>query len=57
MAIRYRPITPFNVAMILLIPSEAMVKGVLKKVYPDPETDDLSDYVFNGSFRTFGGTE
>ena len=50
----YKPVMPFNVAMKLLIPTVSMVKGVKKKVYPDPET--VND-VFFGSFRTFGGTE
>lgn len=49
----YKPAAPFNVAMRLLVPTTAVVKGVTKKVYPNPEEGIL----FNGSFRTFGGTE
>lgn len=54
MASHYRPQTPFDVAMKLLIPTETKVKGVTKKVFPSP--DDVTE-IFNGSFRTFGGTE
>ena len=50
----YRPTTPFNVAMKLLIPEWKNVSGVNKKVYPDPDTVTK---VFFGNFRTFGGTE
>lgn len=53
MARNFKPDAPFDVAMKLLIPTETMVKGVTKKVFPDPK--DAS--VFFGSFRTFGGTE
>jgi hypothetical protein len=40
--------------MKLLKPTTTMVKGVAKKVYPEPQS--VED-VFFGSFRTFGGTE
>lgn len=50
----YKPQVPFNVAMKLLVPTETKVKGVTKKVYPEPE--DIAQ-IFFGSFRTFGGTE
>lgn len=49
----YRPKTPFNVPMRLLIPTTQNIKGVVKKVFPEPETAPL---IF-ASFRTFGGTE
>lgn len=48
---KFKLITPFNVPMVLLIPSETMVKGVKKKTYPE------EGIPFNASFRTFGGTE
>lgn len=52
----YRPMTPFNVAMKLLVPTWTSVNGVRKKTYPNPE--DVTDaLMFFGSFRTFGGTE
>ena len=52
----YRPMTPFNVAMKLLVPTWGSVNGVRKKTYPAPE--DVTDaLLFFGSFRTFGGTE
>ena len=54
MARRFKPQMPFDVAMKLLIPTETKVKGVTKKVFPNP--NDVSD-VFFGSLRTFGGTE
>lgn len=50
----YKPTSPFNVAMKLLIPVETKVKGVTKKTFPDPST---VDQIIFGSFRTFGGTE
>lgn len=49
----YKPQTPFSVPLILLNPTSTMVKGVRKDVYPDPK----NGIPFNGSIRTFGGTE
>lgn len=43
----------FDCAMKILIPTSQIVKGVTKKVFPDPATVDP---IF-GSFRTYGGTE
>lgn len=54
MAKSYRAYAPFDVAMKLLKPTTTMVKGVTKKIYPDPQS---VEEVFFGSFRTFGGTE
>ena len=54
MAKSYRAYAPFDVAMKLLKPTTTMVKGVTKKIYPDPQSVEK---VFFGSFRTFGGTE
>lgn len=51
---RYVPVMPFSVAMKLLIPTTTKVKGVEKRTYPSPA--DVSQ-TFNGSFRTFGGSE
>ena len=53
MAKHYKPITPFDVPMRLLIPTTTLVKGSPEKTYPNPESGRL----FFGSFRTFGGTE
>ena len=50
---RYKPQAPFDVAFKLLKPTSSVVKGVTKKVFPNPEDADL----FFGSFRTFGGSE
>lgn len=50
---RYK-VTNFDTTFKLLIPTTTMVKGVAKRVYPDPE--DVTE-VFFGSFRTYGGTE
>lgn len=47
----YKPNTPFNVAVKLLIPTTQIIKGVRKKVYPDD-----GDVIYC-SVRTFGGTE
>lgn len=52
----FKPKLPFNVPMKLLIPQTTESYGVTKKTYPDPETVS-DDFVFFGSFRTFGGTE
>lgn len=53
MARKFKPNVPFAVPMKLLIPTSTVIKGVPKKVFPDPEDGEL----FMGSFRTFGGTE
>lgn len=50
---KYKAAMPFNVAMRLLTPTIATVKGVKKPTYPEPE----SGILFFGSFRSFGGTE
>ena len=47
----YRPSEPFVVPMFLFIPETKVVKGVVKKLYPE------SGELFYCSFRTFGGTE
>lgn len=50
---RYK-VTNFPTAFKLLTPTTTMVKGVAKKVYPDPE--DVPEVLY-GLFRTYGGTE
>ena len=50
---KYAP-GPFDVAMKLLAPTSTVVRGVTKKVYPDPKNVET---VFFGSFRTYGGSE
>ena len=47
----YRPSEPFTNPMFFFAPETKIVKGTVKKVYP--ETGEL----FYCSFRTFGGTE
>lgn len=47
----YRPHGPFNVPMLLLIPTIVTSKGSNKKIYPE------SGELIYCSFRTFGGTE
>lgn len=54
MARDFTPAFPFDVPMKLLIPTETIVKGVTKKVFPNPT--DVVD-IFWAGFRTFGGTE
>lgn len=44
---------PLNVALKLLIPTYSSSYGVQKKTFPTME----NGLDFNGSFRTFGGTE
>lgn len=53
MARNFKPHTPYNVAMRLLVPTTTMVKGTAKKVFSAPE----ESWLFYASFRTFGGTE
>lgn len=50
---KYKAAMPFNVAMRLLTPTIATVKGVRTPTYPEPKNGVL----FYGSFRSFGGTE
>lgn len=49
----YKPKTAFTVPLILLVPTYTKVNGVEKKTYP-AITDGIR---FNGSFKTYGGTE
>lgn len=53
MARNYKPSTPFNVAMKLLVPVTSTEYGALKKTFSAPADSET----FFGSFRTFGGTE
>lgn len=53
MAKSYKPSTPFNVAMKILVPTSARVYGALEKSFSAPKDSAQ----FNGSFKTFGGTE
>lgn len=49
----FKPSAVFSVAMKLLIPEYSEVLGVPTKTFPD-----ASDGIrFNGSFKTYGGTE
>lgn len=54
MARRFRPNSPFDVAMKLLIPTSVVTKGVTQKTFPNPKDVET---VFFGSFKTYGGTE
>ena len=47
----YKPSAPFNVSMMVLVPTFENVNGVPKKTYSNDEM------MIQGSFRTFGGTE
>ncbi len=49
----YRPQTPFNVAVKLLIPTTEVISGTRKTTFPEPEE---SPRIWC-NFRTFGGTE
>lgn len=51
--VKYKPATPYNVAMKLLTPIETTAYGAVKKTFTAPEDSEL---IF-GSFRTYGGTE
>lgn len=50
---KFKPKSPFNVAMKILTPTSQMIQGVAKQTFSDPESSEL---IF-GSFKTFGGTE
>lgn len=52
----FRPKNPFNVPMKLLVPINSVSYGAGKKSFPAP-ADVSDDYLFFGSFRTFGGSE
>ena len=52
----YRPATPFATPMYILEPTYQTVKGVPKKVWPDPGSLG-EDYLIFGTFRSFGGTD
>ena len=47
----YKPTGPFNVPMLLYVPTSAEAKGSAKKIYPS------EGVMIFCSFRTFGGTE
>lgn len=49
----YRPIQPFSVPLVLLMPTYSKISGVPKKTFPAVENGIL----FYGSFKTYGGTE
>lgn len=53
MARKFKPNTPFDVAMKLLTPTSKMEKGVKSVTYSDPKDSPM----IYGSFRTYGGTE
>lgn len=44
---------PFTAALVLLIPTYTTAMGVPTKAFPSPE----AGIRFNGSFKTYGGTE
>lgn len=50
---QFKPSTPFNVPLMLLVPTYSKVAGVEKKTFPPLENGTL----FYGSFKTYGGTE
>lgn len=54
---RYQPELPFSTPMILLVPEKEVVKGAVKKTYPKISDVDRKKYIFNCSFKTYGGTE
>ena len=49
----FQPALPYIASLVLLIPRYRTIKGVPQKEYPKLE-DGLC---FNGSFKTYGGTE
>lgn len=53
---RFKPAAPFVTPIYILSPSYQNVKGVRKKVWPDPSTLGDDDLIF-GTFRSFGGSD
>ena len=53
---RFIPAAPFTTPIYILTPTYQTVKGVRKKVFPDPKTLGDDDLIF-GNFRSFGGTD
>lgn len=49
----YRPALTFTTPLVLLIPTYSKVSGVRTKTFPQI----ASGIAFNGSFKTYGGTE
>ena len=54
---RFKPSAVFSVAMCLLIPTYETVLGVPTKTYPSVQKALEDGKRFNGSLRTYGGTE
>jgi len=50
---QFKPSTPFNVPLMLLVPTYAKTAGVETKTFPPIAEGAL----FYGSFKTYGGTE
>lgn len=54
----YKPSFPFNVPMVLLVPTTTTVSGVRKKEFPTVrEALKNTDNILYCSFKTYGGTE
>lgn len=53
----YKPNGNFTVPMKILVPETEKAKGVPVKKYPEPDKLNDDDYLFFGSFKTYGGTE
>lgn len=49
----FKPATPYNVPLKLLVPTYDKVQGVQKKTFPSVDDGIL----FFASFKTYGGTE
>lgn len=48
---QFKPSVPFNVAMMLLVPTYTKIQGVQTKTFPN------IGILINGSFKAYGGTE
>lgn len=53
MAQHYAPAAPFSAALMLLVPTVTVTRGVERAAYPALDNGIL----FYGSFKTYGGTE
>lgn len=49
----FKPQLPYSTPLYLLIPTYAIIKGVEKKIYPEPS----KEFIIFSSFKTYGGTE
>ena len=54
----FKPSLPYNVPMVLLVPTKTTTSGVTKKTFPTVASAvQTESNIFHASFKTYGGTE